>query len=174
MKITYAKLSPTHAKQYRELRLESLKLYPNFFGSNFEEQGKLPELRLEHAIREQDPNAFAIGAFAEDSLIDNSGLVGICGFLAHNDYDLDETGTLIQMYVRKTFSGQKIGVGLTKIVLAEAFKLANIKQVILGVHPQNSKAIRVYEQAGFQVYTYGAVPPTATDHPIQLMLFHEE
>jgi hypothetical protein len=47
MKITYSKLLPSHAKQYRELRLESLKLYPEFFGSSFEEQNKLPELRLE-------------------------------------------------------------------------------------------------------------------------------
>jgi hypothetical protein len=47
MTTTYSKLLLTHAKEYRELRLE-------------------------HAIKKQDPNTFAIGAFAEDNLISNS------------------------------------------------------------------------------------------------------
>jgi RimJ/RimL family protein N-acetyltransferase len=174
MTITYRKLLPVHAKQYRELRLESLKLYPDFFGSSFEEQSKLPELRLERSIKQQDANTFAIGAFAEDSLIDISGLIGICGFVAHNDYGLDQTGTLIQMYVKEAFGGQKIGLGLTKAILSGAFTLANINHIILGVHPHNSKAIRVYEQAGFQVYAYDAHPPATTGHHVQLMIFHEQ
>jgi diamine N-acetyltransferase len=168
MKITYSKLLPTHAQQYRELRLESLNLYPDFFGSSFEEQRHLPELRLERFIKEQDANQFAIGAFSEENLI------GICGFMSHNDYGLEQTGMLIQMYAREAFSGQKIGLGLTKVVLAEAFKLANVNHVLLGVHPQNSKAIRVYEQAGFQLYRHDVFPLTATGQPMQLMMFHDE
>jgi ribosomal protein S18 acetylase RimI-like enzyme len=78
------------------------------------------------------------------------------------------------MYVRKTFSGQKIVLGLTKGILAEAFKLANIKHVLLGVNPRNSKAIRVYEQAGFQIYSHDTNALTATGHATQLMIFQRE
>jgi diamine N-acetyltransferase len=173
MNITYSKLLPVHAKQYREIRLESLKLYPAFFGVTFEEQSKLPELRLERFIKQHDANHFVMGAFAEDSLISISGLIGICGFVAHNDYDLDHTGTLIQMYVKEAFGGQKIGLGLTKAILAEAFKLANIKHVLLGVNPHNSRAIHVYEQAGFQVYAHEASLLENKNH-LQLMMFHDQ
>jgi RimJ/RimL family protein N-acetyltransferase len=174
MKITYSKLLPTHSKHYRELRLESLKLYPDFFGNSFEEQSKLPELRLESFIKQQDENNFVIGAFAEDTMRGNYGLIGICGFAAHNDYGLDQTGILIQMYVQEAFSGQKIGLGLTDAILAEAFKPATIKHVLLAVNPRNTKAIRVYEQAGFQIHKHDINPLTATGHPMQLMIFHGE
>ena len=146
MAIRYQKLLPEHATQYCDIRLESLKLHPEHFGSKYEEQIKLPELRLERTVKEQDKDSFVMGAFAAEDLI------GIFAFTAHNEFGLAATGTLIQMYVQKAFSGQKVGLGLTKALLKATLERPDTKQIILQVNPRNARAIRVYEQAGFQTF----------------------
>ena len=167
MNVYYQKLLPEHTPQYRAIRLESLKRHPEHFGSKYEEQIELSEMRLESAIKRQESDRFVMGAFIEEQLI------GICAFIAHNDFGLNQTGTLIQMYVRVNFAGNKIGLGLTKALLEEALERPDITQVILEVNPKNAKAIRVYKQSGFEVFT----PETAT--PAQLeeskfMMFEDE
>lgn len=146
MKITYRKLGPVDARPYRDIRLESLKLHPESFGSTFEEQRKLPKLMFEKALDGPVDDRFVIGAF------DRQALIGICGFIPFvSDYhhEFSKAGTLIQMYVRPAYRGRKIGLGLVKALLQEAFKIAGIEQIVLGVKEGNISAIRVYEQAGF-------------------------
>ncbi len=146
MKITYRKLGPIDARPYRDIRLESLKLHPESFGSTFEEQRKLPKLMFEKALEGPVDDRFVIGAF------DQQELVGICGFIPFvSEYhqDFSKAGTLIQMYVRPAYRGRKIGLGLVKVLLQEAFNIAGIEQIVLGVKEGNISAIRVYEQAGF-------------------------
>lgn len=113
----------------------------------------LPELGLEQAIKRQDTRAFVVGAFADEDLI------GICAFVPASDYGLAKTGSLIQLYVKEAFSGQKIGMRLANVLLVEAFSLADVEQVVLEVHPYNGKAVRVYEQAGFRHYEDTRVSP---------------
>lgn len=153
MSVSYRKLLPEHTRQYRDLRLESLKQHPEHFGSRYEEQVKLPELGLEPIIKKQDAEWFVIGAFAGEELI------GICAFVPHNEFNLDQTGILIQMYVKEAFSGQKIGLGLTQALVTEALKLPDISQVMLEVNPKNAKAVHVYEQAGFERFTPTTAKP---------------
>lgn len=149
MKISYRKLVAADARQYREIRLESLKLHPESFGASFEEQSKLPKLRFEAALEQPADERFMIGAF------DRQELIGICGFLPFVvDYDprLRNTGTIIQVYVKPAYRGKRIGLGLVNAVLQEAFKRAGIEQIVLGVTKGNRSAVRVYQQAGFQPY----------------------
>ena len=149
MTILYRKLEPAGARAYREIRLESLKAHPEAFGAGYEEQRKLPKLMFERAIEEPADERFVIGAY------DGEDLIGICGFLPFDSKDfaeLEHTGTIIQMYVRAAYRGRKIGLGLTKAVLEEAFRNPEIQQISLGVKEGNVSAQRVYEQAGFQTY----------------------
>jgi ribosomal protein S18 acetylase RimI-like enzyme len=144
MSVTYRVLAPGDAKQYREIRLESLKLHPESFGTGYEEQSKLSKLMFEKAIEEPVDDRFVIGAF------DNRELVGICGFLpfvTHNDLDLSDSGEIIQMYVKSMYRGKRIGLRLVEAVIHEALKLPGIMQILLGVAEGNTSAIRVYEQA---------------------------
>lgn len=149
MEISYRKLAAAEARQYREIRLESLKLHPASFGASFEEQSRLPRLRFEAALEQPADDQFMIGAF------DQQELIGICGFLpfvVDNDPRLRNTGTIIQVYVKPAYRGKGIGLELVNAVLREGFKLAGIEQIVLGVTKGNTSAIRVYEQAGFQPY----------------------
>jgi RimJ/RimL family protein N-acetyltransferase len=147
--ISYRKLKPADARAYREIRLESLKAHPEAFGAGYEEQRKLPKLMFEQAIEEPVGERFVIGAY------DGEELIGLCGFVPFVPKDfgeLEHTGTIIQMYVRAAYRGKKIGLGLTRAVLAEAFGNPEIEQVVLGVKKGNASAQRVYEQAGFGTY----------------------
>jgi RimJ/RimL family protein N-acetyltransferase len=149
MKISYRKLVSVDSTQYREIRLESLKLHPESFGSTFEEQSKLPKLMFEKAIEQPADDRFVIGAF------DQQALIGICGFILivpdHNQH-LSNAGAIIQMYVKSAYSGRKIGLSLVKAVIHEAFKISGLEQIELEVKKGNMSAIRVYEQAGFQTF----------------------
>jgi len=149
MEISYRKLVAADSKQYREIRLESLKLHPESFGISFEAQRKLPKLMFEKALEQPVDDRFVIGAF------DQQVLIGICGFIPfvpEDNQQLMNTGTIIQVYVKSAYRGRKIGLGLIQAVLHAAFKIPSMEQIVLGVYEGNVGAIRVYEQAGFQIY----------------------
>jgi len=149
MNISYRTLVAVDSRHYRDIRLESLKLHPESFASTFEEQSKLPKLMFEKALEQPVDDRFVMGAF------DQQTLIGMCGFIpVSSDHDdLRNAGAIIQMYVKPAYRGRKIGLGLIKAVLQEAFKLPGIDQIVLGVMKGNMSAIRVYEQAGFERYT---------------------
>jgi ribosomal protein S18 acetylase RimI-like enzyme len=149
MKITYRKLDAADSKRYREIRLESLKVHPESFGSTYEEQRQLPKLKFESLLEQPVDASFMVGAF------DQGTLIGICGFLPFipsDEHGFQYAGVIIQVYVKSSYSGRKIGPNLVKAVIDEAFKLADIEQIILEVAEGNTSAIRVYEQAGFRTY----------------------
>lgn len=153
--ISYRKLTASDSKDYREIRLESLKLYPDSYGggrSSYEEQARLPRLMFERAFEEQMEDRFVIGAFDDDTLI------GISGLAPHVSEEglpkLRNAGMIIQVYVKAEYRGRKIGLGLMNATINEAFKMKGIDQIILGVKKGNTGAIRVYEQAGLQAYEF--------------------
>lgn len=167
MEISYRKLVAADSKLYREIRLESLKLHPESFGVSFEEQSKLPKLTFEKALEQPVDDRFVMGAF------DRHVLIGICGFLPfvpENTQQVKNTGTIIQVYVKLECRGRKIGLGLIKAVLHEAFKLPNMEQVVLGVHKGNMSAIRIYEQAGFQIYDLGGCETENNKEGLRMMI----
>lgn len=148
MTISYRKLGAADAKQYREVRLESLKLHPDSFGSSYEEQRDLPKLRFERALEERVKEQFLVGAF------DGGVLIGICGFvpLLNKREKLPGSGEIIQVYVKAAYGGRKIGVSLVKATLNKAFQREEIELIILRVRRDNASAVRIYRQAGFQTF----------------------
>jgi len=149
MNLSYRKLAADEAPQYREIRLECLQAYPDNFGSTFEEQSKLPKLMFEKVLEKQEDDKFVTGVFDQDKLI------GICGFLPfipHSDQIPSDTAVLIQVYVRQKYSGNRIGLGLIQATVTEGFNASAVDKIILEVKADNTSAIRVYEQAGFQTY----------------------
>jgi ribosomal-protein-alanine N-acetyltransferase len=152
MTISYRKLGPGDGARYRQIRLESLKTDPEVFGASYEEQARMPKLMFEAAIEEPVDERFVVGAFDGEDLV---GIFGYVPFAMDESLGAGHLGTLIQMYVRPAYRGQKIGLGLTKAVLEEAFKDPEIKQIVLGVKEGSVGAIRVYKEAGFRTYKTG-------------------
>jgi len=97
-------------------------------------------LKKEKANEQQVDDSFVIGAF------DQKELIGICGFITFvldDVIDLSNTGTIIQMYVRSTYSGRKIGLNLTNATIREAFSISDVNQIVLGVRETNMSAIMI-------------------------------
>lgn len=142
----YRKLKPSDSKDYRELRLESLKLYPNSFGARYAVEKQSAKLSYQKYIETSHLDNFVIGAFAQNTLI------GICGFYRQVDHRCRHRGNIIQMYVQQKYQGKGIGFNLLKTMIHQAFKIKGIEQIELGVMTNVKSASKIYEKAGFQEY----------------------
>ncbi len=126
---------------------------------------------FENAIEQPYDDRFVIGAFNQKSLI------GICGFvpLAIEYFqDLENAGTIIQMYVKSAYRGRKIGLNLVKTVVDEAFTLPQISVIVLGVKEDNISAIRVYEQAGFLTHLVSEIEEEPQSDPFRRMIIRRD
>jgi len=141
--IEYRKLKPDESAIYRALRLESLKHYPDSFGSTYEGEKKMKKLGYETYIEESNPDNIIVGAFHQNKLI------GICGFYRMNDERCIHRGHIIQMYIRPKYQGKQVGLGLTNSTISEVFRTASIEQIELGVMSTNIAAHKIYLKAGF-------------------------
>ncbi len=148
MNILYRKLQPGESGIYRKIRLESLKKFPDCFGSTYEEEIQAKKLGYETYIEEQTPGRFIIGTFADDTLI------GICGFFRETSQKVKHRGAIIQMYVDPVFKGQQIGRTLLQKTIEEAFTIQEVEQLVLGVVTGNKSANKIYEDAGFKEYGF--------------------
>jgi len=140
MNLIYRKIKPAESLAYRNIRLESLQLYPNHFASTYEDQLQKPKLGFESFIEEELDHKFIYGCFKDGALI------GICGFYILEDAYV---GEIIQMYVQQQHQGEGIGIKLLKDVVAIAFNIDNLKEIQVGV--LNDDLILFYEKAGFKI-----------------------
>lgn len=146
MQIQFKKLATADSRKYREIRLESLKNFPEGFGATYEEESKAIKLDFETHIEQQAIHKFIIGAF------DKENLIGICGFYQEASFKTKHRGGIIQMYVKPNYKGNGIGLQLLNTTIVEAFKIPELEQLILGVVTNNISANKIYEKAGFQEY----------------------
>ena len=144
MNISYKVLTAKHSLQYRELRLESLKLNPQAFCAVYAEQVQLEKLYFQQLMEDDVQGHFMLGAFADQQL------VGLCG-LVTNTQRMAHAAEIIQMYIHQDYRRQGLGLALIKQVLGtvKARKLTNI--VLLEVLKDNSSAYKAYIKAGFRV-----------------------
>jgi phosphoribosylglycinamide formyltransferase-1 len=132
-------LEPKDSQQYREVRLASLKLHPESFGSGYEAQCKLPKLYFEALIEDESQESVMIGAFYGDTL------VGLCGLTPVKEADTLE---VIQMYVSPVFRKKAVGHQLLSTAKSILYARPE-KRLILTVYPSNHAAIHVYKKFGF-------------------------
>lgn len=146
MQLTYRKLKPNETGLYRLLRLESLKEYPDNFGSDYEAQKSKPKLGFEAYIEQESIDKFILGAF------DNDKLVSICGFYRQQDSRSNHRGEIIQMYVKPNYQGRHIGQTILQTTIETAFELKGMEQIELGVFSNSKVALKIYDKAGFKQY----------------------
>jgi GNAT superfamily N-acetyltransferase len=109
MQVNFRQLRSEDILSYRKVRAECLQNFPDNFGSTFEEESKIPELKFERYLRENNPNKFMLGAFSGIELF------GICGFIREDRNKTKHRGEIVQMYVNPSFEGQNIGKQLLQI-----------------------------------------------------------
>jgi hypothetical protein len=63
MPISFRQLKGANSSDYRRIRSECLQKFPDNFGSSFEEESKISELKFERFLREENSDNFMFGAF---------------------------------------------------------------------------------------------------------------
>jgi ribosomal protein S18 acetylase RimI-like enzyme len=144
--IIYRKLKPSEAADFRRVRLECLRKFPDQFGSLYEDEAVKSPLHFEDLIERNATDAFFFGAFA------GGDLIGIAGFVRGERTKTRHRGEIVAMYVDPLFRGRKIGENLLRAVLRAAFAIGGIEQAHLTVVADNSGAVRLYERIGFETF----------------------
>ena len=135
------RLEASDVADYRELRLESMKVHPEAFGSSWESEGEKPISWW--AERLETTTVFG-------GWVNNSPLVGTAGFAVQDSPKVRHKGVLWGMYVRPEARGTGLATALVQQVVAHAQTL--VEQVCLTVVASNVAARRLYSAAGFQEY----------------------
>jgi RimJ/RimL family protein N-acetyltransferase len=154
--IEIRRLTAADAPAFRALRLEALQAYPADFGSEFEEQARLPVAYFVAQLLDNH----VMGAFAEGQLM------GIMALEFRSAAKTRHRAFLWGVYVRT----RGVAPALLDATLAVGFEAA--EQIELGVRVGNPAAERLYASRGF--VRYGIEPRShrvgRVDHDDALMV----
>src|SRR4030095_16580350 len=66
--IKFRLLDSKDRESYRQIRLECLTNYPEFFGDTYEEEINATTLKFDKALKSSDGNSFLMGAFSGEGI----------------------------------------------------------------------------------------------------------
>src|SRR5260221_10367217 len=101
------RLEASDAELYRAIRLESLRLHPEAYGSAYETE----EVRSLSAFAERLTKTHVLGGFEQDDLL------GIAGFFAEEGPKNQHKGHVWGVYVRQPARGKGVGRRLCECVI---------------------------------------------------------
>lgn len=130
---------------YRAIRLEALRLAPEAFGSDVDEQSGLPP-EYWAARLSGGEDAFVLGAFCEGQV------VGTAAFSRERRRKVGHKGTITGVYVSPAFRGRGAARELLTVMLNQVRTLPGLEQVSLCVVTENLPARELYRKLGFQVF----------------------
>lgn len=135
-----AKLTPSDAACFREIRLEALQSTPEAFGSTYEHEASQALSWFEERLSK----TVVLGCF------DESQLVGTAGFFVQQGAKVQHKGVLWGMYVQPKARGGGVGQMLLKAVMDHAAPI--VEQIQLTVVRENLLAYKLYKRNGFEEY----------------------
>lgn len=134
------RLEVADVERYRDVRLEGLRLNPDYFGSSAE----IEEQRPLAAFADRLEQNWVLGGFRGEHLMGVGGLHVLEGLKERHK------GFLFGMYVRAEARGSGLAQALVAGLLAHAAEV--VEAVTLTVTATNAAAVRLYVRAGFSVY----------------------
>ncbi len=134
------RLTPDDAEAFRAIRLESLKNHPEAFGASYEFEEGLALSSFAARLRKDA----IFGAFQDGELM------GTAGFAALKSPKARHKGILWGMYVREPARGSGLAQALVERVVAHAH--SQVELVQLTVVTANERALKFYEDQGFECY----------------------
>ena len=134
-------------ENYKDLRLEALKLYPKAFSSDYADQATRPMDFWTQRVSSACNNPDQIIYLAETP----EGLVGTAGLVRGESPKERHNALLVGIYVKAAYQGQGLAEKLITACL-DWGKVHGIQSVKLGVGAYNTAAIRLYQRLGFVQY----------------------
>jgi ribosomal protein S18 acetylase RimI-like enzyme len=139
--IRVRRLLPEDAAQYREIRLEGLRVSPEAFGNTFEVENARPIELFADRIRDSE----TMGAF------EGAEILGVAGLRANQGPKESHKGMLVGMYVRPQARNRGVGRRLVEAVI-EVARRRGVELLQLAVVSDNEPARRLYARLGFVEY----------------------
>jgi RimJ/RimL family protein N-acetyltransferase len=138
-------LQPADTERFFALRLLALRDSPTAFLSTAEEEALLTD---EARVTRTTPGAdrFILGAFVDDQLI------GVAGVLREAPARQTHKAMLWGVYVSRDWRGRGFGRAIVAEAVRQAFAMAGIQKINLGVNAANAAAVALYESLGFTTY----------------------
>jgi RimJ/RimL family protein N-acetyltransferase len=139
-------LHESDAQLYQKLRLSSLKINPEAFGSTYERELKFSLETVAERIK-PTKDKFVLGAFDASGL-----LVGIVAFVRENGFKTAHKGNVYGMSVAPEMRGKGLGKSLLLELIIRARDCEGLEQINLTVVSENDSAKKLYKFVGFEVY----------------------
>ncbi|MFC0189848.1 GNAT family N-acetyltransferase [Fictibacillus aquaticus] len=146
MSQSFRKLTENDVPEVQALRLEALEKYPDAYLTTKEDQLKLTEDEHRERFRNHNNVQFLTGAFIEGKL------VGMMGVMGETREKIKHKATLVAVYVGDQYHGKGIAKKLLVYTLDQAKESGEIEQLQLAVAIENEPAVRLYKNAGFEIY----------------------
>jgi ribosomal protein S18 acetylase RimI-like enzyme len=137
--IEIRKLPADRWKEYRDLRLEALKMEPSAYGSSFEEAKRHKEELWRERIKS------VLFALSDDRP------VGMVVYVFGEGLKSRHIAEIFGFYVSPDHRGQGVGTRLLERAIAQIRRNRRIIKVKLAVNPEQRTAVRLYQKAGFVV-----------------------
>lgn len=138
-KLTFRNLDESDVNAFRDIRLESLKKYPENFTSSYEHEKGQPESFFLDMVH----NCIFMGCFNEGDLL------GICGFKPYDDRPTTaHKGIVTGFYIRKKYRGRGFAKKLMKALLEQVDE--SYEQALIRVTTDNYKVHKMYRSLGFK------------------------
>ena len=146
-RITLRPVATADAEALRQLRLEALQRHPEVYGSDYESQVLEPaeywQRRVDRTLGSDQEALFVAEGAGE--------LIGMTGIFRDHGIKVRHCATIVAVYVRAEWRGNRITDGLIGQCLAWAGE-HGVLRVRVAVITSNASAIRCYARCGFQVY----------------------
>jgi len=143
MTITISNLATADWKEYKLIRLETLKNAPHAFSSKYSEAIKY-ENTYWIGLLEDKNNLFILAKFGKTP-------IGIIRITINDNEEDENTAVLGGFYVSEAYRGRGVGALLAENALKSISKLRNINKVRLYVKPSQEAAISLYENNSFEM-----------------------
>ncbi|RDI41027.1 GNAT family N-acetyltransferase [Falsibacillus pallidus] len=143
----YRVLTSEDAEEYLRIRLESLKLNPEAFASNYEDKVAEEDALNKTAIRLKPTNfSFTMGAF------DGDALVSVVTFMRESPSKMMHKGSIFAVFTTPSYRGKGIAKALFKELLKKLDEVEGLEQIMLTVVSSNQSAVKLYESLGFESF----------------------
>ncbi|MFT4544961.1 MAG: ribosomal protein S18 acetylase RimI-like enzyme [Bacteroidia bacterium] len=137
-------LSDPDFEQWNAIRTEALEVAPFAFGRSNEDE--LPERDHRFKVNINRKDRFIHGAF------DGEKLIGISGFYRHEPIKTFHKGTVWSVFIKPQYQGKGLGRKLMEETLLEAWEMADLETILIGVSSNNPTAFNLYKNLGFAEY----------------------
>jgi ribosomal protein S18 acetylase RimI-like enzyme len=127
-------------EEWKTLRLEAVKLYPESFGQSYEGVQKQDKKWLEQSLENG-----AMFTYEQ-----NGKMVAIAGTFSMKPENMRHRATLFGLYVNNNHHGKGIASALVNHIID--YTKPNHKQLHLTVTTNNNPAISLYKKHGFVIY----------------------